>query len=814
MLKTFLVTIMSSILSAHAQINWPQTNSAIVKDPLIEARVLSILQEMTLEEKVGQMIQAEIKFVTPDEAREFKLGSILNGGGSFPYNNKQAPITDWVKLADEYYEASINSSSQIPLLWGTDAVHGHNNVIGATIFPHNIGLGAASNPALIEEIGKATAKEVLATGIDWIFAPTVAVVRNDRWGRTYEGYSEDPSIVQKYAKRMVEGIQGKNNSILNDDHLLATAKHFIGDGGTTDGVDQGNNIASEADLLNLHGQGYVTALNAGVQTVMASFNSWKGSKVHGNKYLLTEVLKNQMKFDGFVIGDWNGHGQVDGCTNYSCPHAINAGVDMIMVPEDWKGMYYNTIGQVRSNEISIDRINDAVTRILRVKIRAGLFERGKPSSRKYAGFKGMLASKEHRAIARQAVRESLVLLKNKNGILPLDPSTRILVAGNGADNIGKQSGGWTITWQGTGNQNSDFPNGDSILDGIKAAADNVEYNVNGEYMVKPDVAIVVFGEEPYAEGQGDIDNLHYSARYPSDLALIKKLKSQGIKVISVFITGRALWVNPEINNSDAFVVAWLPGSEGAGIADVLIKKDVNNINYDFKGRLSFSWPMFADQVELNYRDSRYNPLFSYGYGLSYSQIDTLGDDLPETPYSNGDDTGNKTEVEVFAGRPIAPFKAYGYDSNSGTQAMTAALGNNNSNTISIIAIDKEVQEDARKITFRGNSNKTLYFESISTNNLSKFNDGILSVEIRKDQGYYNNLTIEIENQRFDLTNYINSQAEGAWTTYTLPLKCLNEVGVDMSQLQKIFGISSNSDATVSFAKIKFLKTGNSTQSCN
>lgn len=814
MLKTFLIIAMSSIISINtqAQINWPSTNSAIIKDPVIETRILDILQNMTLEEKVGQMIQAEIKFVTPDEAREFKLGSILNGGGSFPYNNKQAPITDWVKLADSYYDASKSSSSGIPLLWGTDAVHGHNNVIGATIFPHNIGLGAAANPDLIEEIGKATAKEVLATGIDWIFAPTVAVVRNDRWGRTYEGYSEDPSIVQKYAKKMVEGIQGKKNSILSDDHLLATAKHFIGDGGTTDGVDQGNNITSEENLLNIHGQGYVTALNAGVQTVMASFNSWKGSKVHGNKYLLTEVLKNQMKFDGFVIGDWNGHGQVDGCTNESCPHAINAGVDMIMVPEDWRAMYYNTIGQVRSNEISIDRINDAVTRILRVKIRSGLFERGKPSTRKYAGFQGMLAAKEHRAIARQAVRESLVLLKNKKNILPLDPQQKILVAGNGAHNIGKQSGGWTITWQGTGNSNSDFPNGDSILDGLKAASNNIEYNINGDFSVKPDVAIVVFGEEPYAEGQGDIDDLHYSFKYPSDLALIKKLKAQGIKVVSIFITGRALWMNPEINNSDAFVVAWLPGSEGAGIADVLLKKN-DNINYDFKGRLSFSWPMFANQVELNYKDARYSPLFAYGYGLSYSQVDTLGDDLPETPFSNGNGNSNKDEIEVFAGRPIAPFKAYVFDSNSGTQALEAALGSNSSNSINIVAIDKEIQEDARKITFKSNTNKTVYFESIGLNNLSSFNEGILSIELKKDQANYSNLSIEVENQKFDITNFINSQAQGKWSTFTLPLKCLNDVGVDLSQLQKIFGISSNTEAIISFAKIKFIKKGNSTQAC-
>lgn len=483
---------------------WPRIDSEVRTDPAIEAKVKEILDGMTLEQKVAQIIQPEIRDISVEDMRRYGFGSYLNGGGAFPNNNKHASVQDWVDLAEALYQASVDDSldgSSIPTMWGTDAVHGHNNVIGATLFPHNIGLGAANNPGLIEEIAGATAKEVAATGIDWIFAPTVAVTRDDRWGRTYEAYSEDPKIVRDYAYAIVKGLQGRGEDFLSQQQVLSTVKHFVGDGGTEGGDDQGNNLATEQELFEIHAQGYVGGLKAGAQSVMASFNSWQGEKVHGSEYLLTKVLKERMGFDGFVVGDWNGHGQIPGCSNDNCPDAINAGLDVFMVPTDaWKPLLENTLSQVRDGVIPLSRLDDAVSRVLRVKLRAGLFDKPSPVNRPLAGKTELIGHPQHREIARQAVRESLVLLKNTEQLLPLHPAQRVLVAGDGADNIGKQSGGWTITWQGTGNENADFPGGTSIYGGIRdvveAAGGQVTLSVDGSYEQQPDVAIVVFGEEP------------------------------------------------------------------------------------------------------------------------------------------------------------------------------------------------------------------------------------------------------------------------------------------------------------------------------
>ncbi|MBB6095434.1 beta-glucosidase [Povalibacter uvarum] len=615
------------------QVQWPHAKSAVAADPRVEARIAELLKQLTLEQKIGQMTQPDIRDVTPQDVKQYRLGSILNGGGAFPGNKKYAKASDWVALADRYYEASMDTSTgapAIPIIWGTDAVHGHNNVVGATLFPHNIGLGAMNNPDLIEKIGAATAAEVAVTGLDWTFAPTVAAVRDERWGRTYEGYSEDPEIIRAYASKMVVGIQGAAGTpaFLDGNHVLATAKHFIGDGGTNLGVDRGNNVAPEQKLLEIHGQGYITSLEAGVQTVMASYNSWQGWKLHGHRYLLTDVLKNQMGFDGFIISDWDAIDEVQGCSKDKCADAVNAGVDMFMVPKDWKSFITNTVAQVKAGDIPESRIDDAVTRILRVKLRAGMFEKGKPSSRPLANKSELIGSPEHRAIARQAVSESLVLLKNRNGVLPLRREVKVLVAGEGADSIAKQAGGWTISWQGDGNTNKDFPGGTSIFAGIKAVAPNASLSVDGSFSDKPDVAIVVFGEDPYAEFMGNIKSIDYQGANGRDAALMTKLKAAGIPVVGVFLSGRPLWVNPELNASDAFVAAWLPGSEGGGVADVLFRNEQGGVNKDFKGKLSFSWPRSTDQFEINRNDPNYAPLFAYGFGLTYADKDTLGDDLP------------------------------------------------------------------------------------------------------------------------------------------------------------------------------------------
>jgi beta-glucosidase len=594
------------------------------QDTEVEAKVAALLARMTLEQKVGQMVQADIRSVTPDDVRKYRLGSVLNGGGAWPGENKHASAADWVALADSYYDASMdtaNGALAIPIMWGTDAVHGHNNVIGATLFPHNIGLGAMHDPDLMERIGAATAQEIAATGLDWTFAPTVAVVRDDRWGRTYESYSEDPEIVRAYAQRMVRGLQGARGSreFLDSAHVLATAKHFIGDGGTANGVDRGDTVVSEADLLQIHGQGYVAAIDAGVQTVMASYNMWNGWKLHGHQHLLTEVLKQRMAFDGIVVSDWDGVDEVQGCSKDKCAQAINAGIDMIMVPNDWKSLYTNTLEQVRAEKIALARIDDAVTRILRVKYRFGLFEKGRPSARPLAGKRELIGAPEHRALARQAVRQSLVLLKNEGALLPLRAKSKVLVVGDGADNISKQTGGWTLTWQGTGNTNADFPGATSILQGISGAVGKaggtVSSSVDGLQQARPDVAIVVFGEDPYAEWFGDLKALDY--RGGAELALLQQLRQASVPSVCVFLSGRPRAIEAQLAACDAFVAAWLPGSEGGGVADVLFRKANGRVNYNFVGKLSFSWPRTAAQTSLNRNDANYDPLFPYGFGLKY-----------------------------------------------------------------------------------------------------------------------------------------------------------------------------------------------------
>ena len=633
-------TVSITVTDANVPFAWPAVNSVV--DDNVESQVSQLLSQMTLAEKVGQMVQAEIGAVSPAQVGQYNLGSVLNGGGSWP-NGKNSSVADWVSLADSLYDASTDTSDGgvgIPVIWGTDAVHGHNNVIGATIFPHNIGLGATNNPQLMREIGEATALEVSVTGIDWVFAPTLAVVRNDRWGRTYEGYSEDPEIVRAYGGEIVAGLQGDSSDRFSYDHVIATAKHFIGDGGTQNGIDQGNTVVSEVELRDIHGQGYVTALGAGAQTVMASYNSWNGDKLHGSQYLLTDVLKEDMGFDGFVIGDWNGHGQVPGCSDGQCAQAIMAGVDMIMVPSAWQQFIQNTITQVQNGTIPMSRIDDAVSRILRVKMRAGFNNRLRPSNRPNANNNSLLGSAAHRAIARQAVRESLVLLKNSDSILPLSRNSDVLVVGSGANDIGKQSGGWTVSWQGVQNSNGDFPGGTSIYAGIQSAVNTAggttRLSTSGSYSgSKPDVAIVVFGESPYAEGAGDIGNLEYQSGNKSDLAILESLRAQDIPVVSIFLSGRPLWVNKELNASNAFVAAWLPGSEGAGIADVIFRSATGQVNHDFKGKLSFSWPKYSDQFVLNRNDDNYDPLFAYGFGLTYQDTDTLGDDLDTSGGGSG-----------------------------------------------------------------------------------------------------------------------------------------------------------------------------------
>lgn len=802
---------------------WPRIESPIAIDPEVESRVADLLASLTIEEKVGQVIQPEINSVTPADVKQYRLGSVLNGGGGWPGTNKDSTPKDWLALADAFWEASMDTTDggqAIPIIWGLDAVHGHNNVIGATLFPHNVGLGAANNPGLMRRIGEVTAAEVAVTGQDWDFGPTIAVARDGRWGRAYESYSENPEIVSAYAAAMVKGLQGEAGSdeFLDEGHLIATAKHFLGDGGTERGVDQGENLSSEQELRDIHGAGYLTALEAGVQTVMASYNSWQGRKMHGYGELLTGVLKERMGFDGFVVGDWNGHGQLPGCSNDSCAAAFNAGVDMFMVPNDWKGLYKNTLKQVKAGDVSMERLDDAVGRILRVKVRAGLFERGKPSSRAFGGRVELFGSAEHRAVARQAVRESLVLLKNNGGVLPLSAGGRFLIAGDGADSIGKQTGGWTITWQGTGNSNEEFPGATSIWEGIREivgkAGGSAVLSPDGTFDKLPDTAIVVFGEEPYAEFQGDRDSVDYQPT--KDLEILRSLKEAGVPVVSVFLTGRPLWVNSELNASDAFVVAWLPGTEGAGVGEVLFASADGSVNHDFSGRLSFSWPKTPTQAVLNHGDEGYDPLFAYGYGLSYGDPTRLGELSEETG-----DLQAVSRTVYFDGGPVAPWRFYvGDEADWRVAADDPVTSTSGSENLVLKAVDRRVQEDARAARWSGGGMAAVYMRANDQVDLSREANGEMAIAfdalveempdaamlLRMDCG-------DSCSGAVDISETLAGLAPGEWSTVAVRLRCLEDAGADMTRIEVPFALATNGRAAVRLSDIRLVSASEGAATC-
>ena len=632
-------------LVENEAIYWPECRSALEADKtrlaVLNKLVETRLTGLSTEQKVAQLIQAELASVEPDDIRNYGLGSILNGGGVFPSGNKRATIEDWRDLAGAFQTAALESDAGIPILWGTDAVHGHNNVYGATIFPHNIGLGAANDPGLMTRIGAATAKEVLDTGIDWVFAPTLAVPHDYRWGRTYEGFSQNADIVECLGGAATRGLQGDpaSSDFLSAISVLATSKHFVGEGSTVDGIDQGDADCDERDLRDIHAVGHFAALRAGAQVVMAAFNSWRGEKVHGSSYLLQDVLKRQMGFEGFVVSDWDGFAQLDADLKTACISSVNAGVDMLMVSSDWRQVYALLVEAVESGRIGISRLDDAVRRILRVKALKGMLSpnwRG-PAARPTQSF----GLNPHRELAREAVRKSLVLLKNTNQLLPLSPAQKIVVIGEDADRIDKQCGGWTLRWQGTDNTNADFPHAESIADGIRAtvecAGGTVIFKNEVDDESKADVAIVVFGEEPYAEGEGDLNHLSFSREESVPLAQIRSLHERGIPVVAMFLTGRPRWTNPELNTADAFVVCWLPGTQGGAVADVLFSDAVNAVRHDFTGRLPFSWPLETSLTCIDRDSNRPDQYLLVGFGLTYEE------EAPFEPLSEFDSTSGSAQ---------------------------------------------------------------------------------------------------------------------------------------------------------------------------
>ncbi len=761
--------------------DWPAIKSRLPADPALEAQVHKIVASMTLAQKIGQMTQAEIKSITPAQVTQFYIGSVLNGGGSWPGMNKHATINDWLNLADRYYDASMatDAAVKIPIIWGTDAVHGDSNVFGATLFPHNIGLGAAHDPAMIEAIGAATAKAVRATGVDWAFAPTLAVAQNVRWGRTYESFSSEGPLVREYARAYVTGLQGD----FGDHNVIATAKHFIGDGATHNGTDQGEARVSKKDMINVHGAGYFGAINAGVQSVMASYNSWDDvadginyGKMSGARALLTGALKDKMGFQGFVVSDWNAIGQLPGCSNASCPQAINAGIDMIMVPDDWKAFIANTTGQVKDGQIPMARIDDAVSRIVRAKLRMGLFGK-RPSQRAGAGDAAALQSP---ALARRAVRESLVLLKNNGNVLPLKAGAKILVVGKSADSLSNQAGGWSLTWQGTDNTNADFPNGETILAGIRAAdgAAHVTYSetANGIDLEPFDVIVAVIGETPYAETIGDIlpsATLRHSDRHPEDLALLKTVAAAHKPVVTVFVSGRPLYVNPLLNLSNAFVAAWLPGSEGAGVADVLFAGKSGQGHYNFSGTLARPWP-----------------------GVPC----------------------NASALSVFHTLAVPPFALYLAGANDAQPAHAVGSDLNaqidwpaDHPALRLRTVQVNTQQDAKSVTWLGSGR--FYAQSPQPRNLMplvaahaalRFDvvvntpaTSLVQVYMGCGQGCMRSV---------DLTRILAGYAKGARHAVSIPLQCFIGKGSDLSHVDVPFGVLASSPFSAAFADIRITAT--------
>jgi beta-glucosidase len=567
------------------------------------AVIEAYISDLTVEEKAGQMIQAERGNISVQQLQEYGIGSILSGGGSHP-NGYESSISDWYTMYYNYQEAASASSSGIPIIYGIDAVHGNNNLYGATIFPHNIGLGAANDPDLMYEIGQATAEEMLVTGINWNFAPALSVVQDIRWGRTYEGFSENPAIHLNLTQSIILGME--------ENGVSATAKHFVADGGTLGGIDQGDVIASEAEIREIHLAPYYEAIEADVDTIMISYSSISGIKMHGSDYWINDVLKDEMGFRGFIISDWNAIHQLPGDFYNQVVVSVNAGVDMLMEPYDWINAYNNIVSAVDNGDISMNRINDAVRRILTVKYYRGILD-----DPYYQLDSSYLYSQEHQDIAREAVRKSLVLLENNNGSLPLNKEDKIYVGGPGANHIGLQSGGWTSYWQ--GNTAADFGVGIGIKDAItEVLALNTGSVVNT--WQEADTVIVVLAENPYSEGVGDNGVLTLTggnahADNAAALQLAQVAQDAGKNVVGILLSGRPLLLEDNMQHFDSFVAAWLPGSEGGhGISDVLFG------DYNFTGKLSFTWPAIISQASVTVNDEDYDEdevAYPYGYGLTY-----------------------------------------------------------------------------------------------------------------------------------------------------------------------------------------------------
>lgn len=760
---------------------WPAAHSpSAITDAATEATIDRLIARMTPAQKVGQVIQGDISAISPADLARYPLGSILAGGNSGPYGDERADAAKWKKLVDEFRAASRLAGAGIPILMGVDAVHGHSNLPGATIFPHNIGLGAARDPDLIRRIGRATAEEIAGSGIEWTFAPTLAVPQDLRWGRSYEGYASDPELIAAYGRATVLGLQGElaPGQPLAANEVAATAKHFLADGGTLGGKDQGDARINEAELVATHAQGYPAAIDAGALTVMASFSSWNGAKMHGNRSLLTDVLKGRMGFEGLVVGDWNGHGQVPGCTAKDCAASLNAGLDLYMAPDSWKGLFESLERDVASGKVSMSRLDDAVRRVLRVKAKLGLLK-DDPVER---GDTGAIGSPAHLALAREAVAKSLVLLKNEKALLPIRPGSRVLVTGPGADDMAMQAGGWTITWQGTDTSAKDFPKGLTVgramVAAVEAAGGTARLDPTGQDMGPADVAVVVYGEKPYAEFQGDVPDIAFRPLGGED-RLIAGLKARGVKVVSVFLSGRPLFAGKLMNASDAFVAAWLPGSQGQGVADVLVADRAGKAPRDFMGRLPFAWPDDAKSPVTA-------PLFKTGYGLSYAAPAKVGA-VNEDP--RVDLAASRSDERYFAkGAVIEPWRL-------GLDAV-----------VSQRAVDLGAQEDARQFTWSGPGSIAIDGPPV---NLTRQLDQswVLTFDWRVDAKGRGPIAVTMGGAELDLANWLAAAPLGSATVTRIPLSCFAAKGASFDSVGTPLRLRGDAGLALTLREVKIEAIG-------
>ncbi|MCJ8311665.1 MAG: glycoside hydrolase family 3 protein [Saccharospirillaceae bacterium] len=631
---------------------WPELDAYYPLDEILENRITQIMSSMSLEQKIGQMIQVNIKTESAEEVNQFNVGNLTIDVKEQPGRGSKAKLSNWLQALDEYWVANtfnadglehfyvndtldntFKKENPIAPLWFVDAIHGNSNVFGSVIFPHNINLGMANDPLLVEKIGQATALQVLAAGQNVAMVSSPTVVRDDRWGRVYEGYSEHPEISMNLTAAMIKGLNADNAGAIS---VASGVKHYLA-AGDTHGVDRGDTQLSQAELISLHAQSYMAAIKNGVQVIAIGLNSVNGEKNHGSKFLIQNVLKDKMNFDGIVTTDWQGASYVFGCWEGRCAKAINAGIDVFLIPttnsqgridrvDNFKTFICTTIKQVKSGKIKLTRIDDAVRRVLRVKIRTGVFDAPKPSLRDYAGDKQLLDNPNVRALAREVVAKSLVLLKNDRNILPLNRYTHILIAGDGVQQIKSATGGYSMGYNSAGGD-SKYPAGIKFINQIKQVAQNVTYKnskilgrMTEEKFDPYDVIVLMLKEPIYAGISGDINTLDFSKLYAKQFELFEKLQQTGKPLIVLYFGGRPLYMNPILNQSDAFVAVWYPGTEVSGVTDVIFRNDKNEINKDFTGKLSFSWPKTPCQFENNIGQFNYDPLFKFGFGLTYQDF--------------------------------------------------------------------------------------------------------------------------------------------------------------------------------------------------